>query len=80
MSTHLKLVADNPRLIARPRLDGRGLHDLANRLTEQVKAGHPNYAQVLASLQNLSPFAIATVATWMARAGLSETEILQVVI
>ncbi len=80
MNTHLKLVADNPDLISRPRLDGRGLHELADRLIEQVRAGHANYAQVLASFQNLSPLAIATVATWMARAGLSEAEILKVVV
>lgn len=80
MSTHLRLVADNPSSISQPRLDGRALHDLADRLTAQVQAGHANYAQVLVSLQKLSPLGIATIATWMVRAGLSEAEILNVVI
>ena len=80
MSAHLKLVSDNPTPLPRVRPDGRALHRLADRLTEEVQAGHPELAQVVASFQHLSPFGVAIVATWMTRAGLSETEILDVVV
>lgn len=80
MNTHLRLVADNPALSPGVRLDGRALHLLADVLTEKVQAGHYEGAHVLATLQKLSPFGIAVVATWMAKAGLSETDILNVVV
>jgi hypothetical protein len=79
MSAHLKLVSDNPTPPLRIRPDGRALHRLADRLTEEIQAGHPELAQVVASFQHLSPFDVAIVATWMTKAGLSETEILEVV-
>jgi hypothetical protein len=53
---------------------------LADVLTEEVKAGRPDVARFLASIPGLSPFAIAVVASWMTKAGLSETQILNVVI
>lgn len=83
MNNHLKLVSHNPDKPASSpiaRLDGRALHSLADMLTAEVQAGHSDLAHVLASLQRLSPFAIAVVASWMTRAGLSEAEILKVVV
>lgn len=80
MNTHLKLVADNPVSAPPGRLNGRELHQLADMLTSEVQAGRSEAARFLASLQKLSPFGIAVIATWMTRAGLSEAEILEVVI
>jgi hypothetical protein len=80
MTTHLKLVSDNPISASGGRLDGRALHQLADRLTEEIQTGHSKVARVLASLEHLSPFGVAIVATWMTKAGLSEAEILEVVV
>ncbi len=80
MNTHLKLVSDNKSHAVRGRLDGRALHQLADRLTEEVRANRYEVARLLASLHNLSPFGIAIVATWMTKAGLSEADILTVVL
>ncbi len=80
MNAHLKLVSDNPIPVSSPRLDGRALHQLADVLTEEVRAGRYDLARFLAALHKLSPFAIAVVATWMTKAGLSEAEILNVVL
>lgn len=80
MNAHLKLVADNPVSAPTGRLSGRELHLLADMLTAEVQAGRSEAARFLASLQKLSPFGIALIATWMTRAGLSEAEILDVVI
>jgi len=79
MSAQLVLASVNTNPVLQSRLDGRALHDLADRLTEQVQAGHPELAQVIPAFENLSPFGIAIVATWMSRAGLSEKQILEVV-
>lgn len=80
MNTHLKLVSENEISTPNARLDGRALHRLADRLTEEVHAGRYEVAHLLASLQKLSPFGIAIVATWMTRAGLSESDILNVML
>lgn len=80
MSAQLALASVNPNPILHSRLDGPALHDLADRLTEQVQAGHPELAQVIAAFENLNPLGIAVVATWMSRAGLSEEQILEVVV
>ena len=80
MNTPLKLVSDNRILVPSVRLNGRELHQLADRLTEEVQAGHVEVAHVLASVQRLSPFGIAVIATWMTKAGLSEAEIMGVVL
>lgn len=80
MGAALKLVSDNPRLSSRARHDGHSLHLLADCLTERVRIGQHERARELVALQCLSPIAIATVATWMARSGLSEDEILSVIV
>ena len=80
MKNHLRVVSVNPIPVSSDRLDGRALHQLADRLTEEIQAGHSEQAHILASLQKLSPFAIAVLATWMAKAGLNEAQILNVVI
>jgi hypothetical protein len=79
MTAHLKLVSDHPISTSNVRLDGLALHRLADRLTNDIKSGHVELAHAVASLQKLSPFAIAIIATWMARAGLSERDILKAV-
>jgi hypothetical protein len=79
MTAHLKLVSQNAMATSHGRLDGLALHRLADRLTKEIKSGHSEMAHALASLQNLSPFAIAIIATWMTRAGLSERDILKAV-
>ncbi|MFZ4535605.1 hypothetical protein [Propionivibrio sp.] len=80
MKNHLKIVSVNPNSVSSTRLNGCALHQLADRLIEEIKAGHSRNAHILASLQNLSPFAIAVVATWMTKAGLSEADILNTVV
>ncbi len=80
MNTHLKLVSDNQSPVPRGRPDARTLHQLADKLTEEVQAGHYEVARVLASFYELSPFGIAIIATWMTKAGLSEVDILKVVL
>jgi hypothetical protein len=79
MSAHLRLVANNRISGTRVRVDGRALHALADRLTEEIQCGRREAAHVLASRQHLSPFGVAIVATWMVKAGVSEAEIIGVV-
>lgn len=79
MSAHLRLIQSNSQPAPHRRHDGPALHQLADRLTEQVQAGNPELAHVVAALENLNPFGVAVVATWMARAGVSEEQILDVV-
>lgn len=80
MNTHLKLVSDHPVSAPTPRLNGRELHQLADILSAEVRAGHRELAHCLVAMQKLSPFGIAVIATWMTKAGLSEAEILDVVL
>lgn len=80
IATHLKLVTGNPAATSGTRPDGRELHQLADRLIEAVRAGCQESAQDLVSRYELSPFGVAAVATWMSRAGLSEAEILAVMV
>lgn len=80
MNAHLKLVSDHPVAASSVRPNGQALHQLADRMTAEVQAGRFEVARALVSPQNLSPFGIAIVATWMAKAGLSEGEILNAVI
>lgn len=80
MNAHLKLVSDHPIAVRPGRLNGRELHQLSDMLTAEVQAGRPEAARFLAALQKLSPFAIAIIASWMSKAGLSEAQILNVVI
>jgi hypothetical protein len=47
MSTRLQLVSANPHPRLHSRLDGPALHQLADRLTEQVRQGHPEFAPLL---------------------------------
>ncbi len=79
MSARLQLVSANPHPKLHSRLNGPALHQLADRLTEQVRQGHPEFAQVIAAFENLNPLGVAVVATWMTRAGLSEEQIIEVV-
>ena len=78
MVTKLSLVSVNPRPVRGRQHDPAALHRLADRLTDHVQAGHAGAAHVIARAEQLNPMDTATIATWMARAGLSETQILAV--
>lgn len=81
MHPRLQLVSSNPyRGLCCYRLDGQTLHRLADRLTAQVQAGNTQFAHVIAAIENLTPFGVAVVAMWMWRAGLSEQQILDVMV
>jgi hypothetical protein len=76
----LKVVSGNPAAGSASRLDGRALHQLADRLAEAVQAGCTESAQELVSGYELSPFGVAVVATWLTKAGLTEAKILEVMV
>lgn len=80
MSAKLRLVSDNPNPVVHQRFDGYVLRYLADRLTEHVKAGFTGCAKAVAEIQHLSPMEKAVIASWMARAGLSEAKILAVMV
>lgn len=80
MTAHLRLVSDNPLSGPSGRPDGLALHRLADMLTAEIRAGHYEVAHRLVSRQKLSPFGVAIVATWLTKAGVSEVEILDVVV
>ncbi len=80
MSVQLKIVAGNPSAIRGTQLSSRDLHWLADSLVNLVEAGCPHIAHALASRANLNPLSISVLATWMNRAGLSERQILQIVV
>ena len=79
MTSPLKLVAVNNQPEKRERLTARGLHQLADQFIRDVRAGRIAKARGVASERHLPPIGIAAVAMWMARAGMSEAEILSVV-
>lgn len=79
MPNALKLVAANPQPAARERLTAHGLHRLADQFVRDIRAGRIAKARGVAAERHLPPIGIAAVATWMARAGASESEILSVV-
>lgn len=80
MSALLRLVASNTRSTGCRRVDAATLHRLADHLTAQVQAGNDRQAHALVVNQQLNPIGVAAVATWMSRAGLSESQILAVII
>jgi len=80
MRTQLKVIAGNPSVVRGDHLNSRELHGLADNLTNLVQAGCPQIAHTVASRANLNPLNISVLATWMSRAGLSERQILQVVV
>ena len=80
MGTQLKIVAGNPAVVRGAHLSSRDLHGLADSLTNLVQAGCPQIAHTVASRAHLNPLNISVLATWMSRAGLSERQILQVVV
>jgi hypothetical protein len=80
MGAKLRLVSDNPHPVSGHRLDGAGLHGLANRLMDHVAAGFTGFAHAVVETEHLSPMDTAVIATWMVRAGLSEAQILAVII
>lgn len=80
MGAKLRLVSSNPHPTSCRRLDGMALHRLADSLSAQVDAGNCRLAHTIASQENLSPMDVAVVAAWMTKAGLSEEQILAVMI
>jgi hypothetical protein len=80
MGAQLKIVAGNPSVVRGAHLNGQELHLLAEFLTKQVQAGNTLVAHLIASLAHLNPLNISVLATWMSRAGLSERQILRVVV
>lgn len=80
MANHLRLVSTNPDLPTGGHVDGRTLHRLADGLIALVKSGELGLARTTVAMQHLSPFGIAIVARWMVRSGLTEEQILQVVV
>ncbi|MDP1525527.1 MAG: hypothetical protein Q8M20_06940 [Rhodocyclaceae bacterium] len=80
MSAALRLVASNPHPTGRRRVDAATLHRLADQLTAQVQAGNDRLAHAQVVNEQLNPLGVAAVATWMSRAGLSESQILAVMV
>jgi hypothetical protein len=80
MDAKLRLVSDNPNPVIHQRFDGYVLRYLADRLTEQIKAGFTGAAHAVAEIQHLSPMDTAVIASWMTKAGLSEAQILKVMV
>jgi hypothetical protein len=80
MGAQLKIVAGNPSAVRGSHLNGQELHTLADFLTKQVQAGDTLMAHLVASRAHINPLNISVLATWMSRAGLSERQILQVVV
>jgi hypothetical protein len=79
MCAQLKVIPCNPTAVRGQHLNGKELHWLADSLTDLVRTGNPQLAQLIASRAHLNPLNISMLATWMSRAGLSEDQILQVV-
>lgn len=80
MNTHLRLVSANSIPERHMRLDGQALHQLADRMTAEIRTGHFEIAHQLATFHQLSPFGIAIVARRMTQAGVSEEDILGTVV
>jgi hypothetical protein len=80
MGAKLRIVAGNPSVVREAYLNGQELHTLADFLTKQVQTGNTLLAHLVASRAHLNPLNISVLATWMSRAGLSERQILQVVV
>jgi len=80
MGTNLRLVSNNPRWVPGHHHDGTTLHQLALRLTGHVRAGNTRFAHALAEVEALTPIEMGIISSWMAQAGLVESEILAVMI
>ncbi len=80
MGAKLRIVTGNPSVVRGMHLNGQELHTLADYLTKQVLTGNTLLAHLIASRAHLNPLNISVLATWMSRSGLSERQILQVVV
>lgn len=80
MTAQLRVVAENPSVVRGKHFSSKDLFWLADRLTELVSVGNPLEAHLLASRAHLNPLNISVLATRMSRSGLSEDQILQVVV
>lgn len=78
MAAHLQLVSSNPQRAPGHHLTATALHRLALCLADHVLDGHAELAQAIVGAEALTPIEIGTVSTWTARAGLSESQILDV--
>jgi hypothetical protein len=80
MGTNLRLVSNNPHQVPGHHHDGAALHRLALRLTGHVRAGNTYFAHALAEIEVLTPIEMGIVSSWMANAGIAETQILTVMV
>lgn len=80
MGTNLRLVSSNPQRVPGHHHNGATLHKLALRLTGHVQAGNTGFAHAIAGIEALTPIEMGVVSTWMARAGVAESQILAVML
>ncbi len=80
MKSQLKLASNNSHPAPGRKISISALHQLAERLIGQIQTGHAAQAHAAISDEHLNPLGIAVIATWMYRAGLSEDQILAVVV
>lgn len=80
MKAQLRLASNNSHPTPGRKLSIAALHQLAERLTGQVRSGNALQAHAAITNENLHPLGIAVVATSMYRAGLSEDQIIAIVV
>jgi hypothetical protein len=80
MQAQLRLASSNSNPTPGRKLSIAALHQLAERLIGQVRNGKACQAHDAITKAHLHPLGIAVVATWMYRAGLSEDQIIAIVV
>lgn len=80
MSANLRLVSNNPNRVSGHHHEAAELHRLAQRLTGHVQAGNTGFAHAIAGFEALTPIEMGLVSSWMAQAGIAESEILSVMV
>lgn len=80
MKPQLRLASNNSHPTRGRKLSVAALHQLAERLIGQVQCGNARQAHAAITNEHLHPLGIAVVATWMYRAGLSEDQIIAIVV
>jgi hypothetical protein len=80
MKAKLRLASNNTHPAPGRKISIAALHQLAERLIGQVRKGNSRQAHAAITDEHLNPLGIAVIATWMYRAGLSEDQILAIVV
>lgn len=80
MQAQLRLASSNSNPTPGRKLSIAALHQLAERIIGQVRNGKNRQAHAAITKAHLHPLGIAVVATWMYRAGLSEDQIIAIVV